>query len=96
MKKLFFLAILLMMAICMPMSTTATTAQSDCGQSGVWQAGASLETSNCSEVNLWFVTIVTGSVTSTTTYTNALTGATCENSTTTDCSSGNRWQWFWE
>lgn len=81
--------------ILIPTNTDATV-NNECGVTGEWEQTNSVTTDNCGSVDLGIVRIVSGSTETITTYRSKLTGEVCESTTSTKCSAGNRWQWFWE
>lgn len=90
MKKIFFCTAFLFIA------TFFISAQ--CGASGLYSTVASM-TSNTCGVRFSFLGLTshTGSITTTTTYINNLTGDTCEVSSSTGCGAGGgSFDWWWE
>lgn len=69
---------------------------SGCGNG--FQSGPSYTTNTCElSVNLGFVKIYSGGITTTTTCYNALSGEEYEETVTTGCgTNGGSWDWFWE
>jgi hypothetical protein len=65
---------------------------------GTYTSSSSSSSSNCSvSVRFLGLTVWTGSVTTTTTYVNDLTGVRCTESTSSGCGvNGGSWDWPWE
>ena len=90
MKKVFITSL-----IVFSLSAFISYAQ-DCA--GTYNSSSTSSSNNCGiSFSFFGLTKHTGSITTTTTYTNSLTGDTCSSSTSTGCGAeGGSWDWPWE
>ena len=90
MKKLFISTVFIFII--------SLVASAQCGSSGEYLQTDTRTLNNCNvSFNFLGLTKHTGSITTTTTYKNQLTGLTCQTTSSTGCGvGGGSWDWPWE